>query len=139
MLGNFWSKAALFKEFRHRIRNFIQIFPFHFTPLFAFFDMAYRHRNHDTVSNQVAEVQLTFDFGFGRELSIILIIVVNKFKDISIEFFFGANQRLYSSLKGKRKEGILPRHVFVEFLDSLGLRSQEVVMFQQFNNLYQKV
>ena len=122
MSRNFWSKATLLKKFRHNVCNFIQIFPFNFTPFFAFFDVADRHRNHDSVSNKVAEIQCTFDFGFRRKHSIFLIVVINKFKDVSVKFFFGANQRLYSALKRKCQEGIFPRHKLIELFDSLRLR-----------------
>lgn len=101
--------------------------------------MANRHRDDDAVSNQVAEIQFALDFGFGWERSILLVVVVDKFKDIPVELFFGTDQRLDASLEREGKEGIFLRHEFIEFFYPLGLRGQEVVVFEQFNNLYQKV
>jgi len=68
-----------------------------------------------------------------------LIILVYVFKDITVEFFLGADKGLYTSLESERKEGIFPCHVFVKLLYPLGLRGQEVVVFKQFNNLYQEI
>jgi hypothetical protein len=101
--------------------------------------MANRHRDYDTVCNQVAEIQLTFNFRFGREYSIFLVVIVDKFKDIAVEFFFGTNQRLDAPFERKGKKGIFPCHELVELFYPLRLRSQEVIVFQQFNNLYQKI
>lgn len=61
------------------------------------------------------------------------------FKDVAIEFFFGANQRLNATLESKSQERVFPRHELVEFLDPLRLRSQKVIVLQQFNNLNQKI
>ena len=92
--------------------------------------MANRHRDNDTVSNQVTEIQLALDFGFGRECAILLVIVVDKFKDIAVELFFGTNQGLDASLECECKEGVLPCHKLIELLYTLGLRGQEVVVFE---------
>ena len=40
-------------------------------------------------------------------------------------------------MEGQKR--VFPRHVLVEFLDPLGLRSQEVVVFQQLDNLHQEI
>ena len=51
--------------------------------------------------NQVAKVQLALDFGFCRELPVFFVVAINVFKDVTIEFFFGANQRLNATLESK--------------------------------------
>ena len=139
VLENLCRKATLFEELGQRIRNLVQVFPFHLAPVIALFDMANGHRDDDAVGNQVAEIQLALDLGFGRERAILLVIVVDKFKDIAVELFFGANQGLDATLERERKEGIFPCHELVELFNPLRLRGQEVVVLQQFDNLNQKI
>ena len=139
VLRDFCRKAALFQEFRQHVRDFVQILFFYFAAVLALFNVANRHRNHNAVSNQVAKVQLALDFGFCRELPVFFVVAVNVFKDVTIEFFFGANQRLNATLESKSQERVFPRHELVEFLDPLRLRSQKVIVLQQFNNLNQKI
>ncbi len=139
VLENLCRKATLFEELGQRIRNLVQVFPFHLAPVIALLDMANGHRDDDAVGNQVAEIQLALDLGFGRECAILLVIIVDKFKDIAVVLFFGANQGLDATLERERKEGIFPCHELVEFLYALGLRGQEVVVFQQFDNLNQEI
>ena len=107
VFGNFGREAPLFEEFGQGVRDFVEIFPFDFTAVFAFSDMANRHRDDDAVGNQVAEIQLALDFGFGWERSILLVVVVDKFKDIPVELFFGTDQRLDASLEREVMEGFL--------------------------------
>jgi hypothetical protein len=139
VLENLCRKATLFEELGQSIRNLVQVFPFHLAPVIALLDMANGHRDDDAVGNQVAEIQLALDLGFGWERAILLVIVVDKFKDISVELFFGTDQGLDAALERERKEGILPCHELVELFNPLRLRGQEVIVFQQFNNLYQKI
>ena len=139
VLENLCRKAPLFKELGQRIRDFVQVFLFHLTPVITLLYMANRHRDNDAVGNQVAEIQLALDFCFRREYTILLVIVVDKFKDISVELFFGTDQGLDAALERERKEGILPCHELVKLFYSLRLRGQEVIVLQQFDNLYQEV
>ena len=92
MFRNLWSEPPLFKELRHNVRDFVQVFTLDIAAIFAFFNVANRHRNNDTVGNQVAKIQHAFQFRFRRELAILLIIVANVFKDVAVEFFFGTNE-----------------------------------------------
>ena len=136
--GKFRRKALLFEESGQHVRDVVEILLLYDSPVVALFDMAGRHRDDDAVRNKVAEAnQAALDFGLRRERPIFLVIVVDIFKNIPIEFFFGADQRLDASLEGKCQEGILARHELVKFLDSLRLRSQEVVVLEKLDYLDQ--
>ena len=67
------------------------------------------------------------------------IIIIDKLHHISIKFFFCADQRFNSPLEGKCQKRIFPGHIFIEFPDFLGLGSKEIIMFQKFLDLDQKI
>ena len=138
--GKFRGKTLLFEESGQHVRDVVEVLLLYGGPVVAFLDMASRHRDDDAVCDKVTEAnQAALDFRLGRKHPIFLVIVVDVFKDVPVEFFFSADQRLDASLEGESQEGILARHEFVEFLDSLRLRSQEVVVLEKLDYLNQVI
>ena len=67
------------------------------------------------------------------------VIVINKLHYISVKFFLRTDQGFDPSLEGKCQKRICPCHIFIKFPDLLRLGSKEIVMFQKFLDLDQKV
>ena len=139
-VGRLRGKAPLLQKARQNIGNIIKTVDLRCFPLRLILIMTFRHGNHNPIGDKIPKAaQALFQLGYRRITSVFLIIIVNIFYDIAVEFFLRPDQGFDPSPKREGKERILPGHIFIKLPDLLGLGRQEIIMSQKLPDLQEKI